>query len=352
LDDRIQQLADELTRGYERAAVVGLKVRSGEVICLFSQPTFDPSIFSGTVDTAAWNRLTGDRSKPFFNRAISSGYPPGSTMKPVVALGALRRGVIRPATVLDPCHGAYRYGNRTFKCWSSHGAVNLVEALAVSCNNYFYQVGLRLGIDSLTGFAAEAGLGRTTGIDLPGERAGNVPTRAWLDKRYGKGRWGAGSVLNFAIGQGEVLVTPLQLAVLYAAIANDGIACRPHILDRADSAGHEVYRARAETGRLPVSEVDIRQVKAGLDRVVEYGTAAAVRMREVTIAGKTGTAQNPPRPDHAWFVGYAPADAPEVVFSVLVENAGHGGSVAAPIAARLIRAWFFPGEVTTDSEGP
>ncbi|MBM3323065.1 penicillin-binding protein 2, partial [candidate division WOR-3 bacterium] len=205
---------------------------------------------------------------------------------------------------------------------------------------------------SLTGFAAEAGLGRTTGIDLPGERAGNVPTRAWLDKRYGKGRWGAGSVLNFAIGQGEVLVTPLQLAVLYAAIANDGIACRPHILDRADSAGHEVYRARAETGRLPVSEVDIRQVKAGLDRVVEYGTAAAVRMREVTIAGKTGTAQNPPRPDHAWFVGYAPADAPEVVFSVLVENAGHGGSVAAPIAARLIRAWFFPGEVTTDSEGP
>ncbi|MEO0078246.1 MAG: penicillin-binding protein 2 [candidate division WOR-3 bacterium] len=346
LDDRIQQLAAELTNGYDRAAVVGLKVRTGEVVCLFSRPTFNPGVFIGSVDTAVWNRLMKNRSKPFFNRAISSGYPPGSTMKPVVALAALRRGVISPSTVLDPCHGSYRYGNRTFKCWSSHGAVNLVEALAVSCNNYFYQVGLRLGIDSLTAFALQVGLGRNTGIDLPGERAGNIPTRAWLDRRYGKGRWGAGSILNFAIGQGEVLVTPLQLAVFYAAVANNGVACRPYLLDHADSAGHEVYRAQVRTTRLPVSEADIRVVKAGLDKVVEYGTAAAVRMKEVAIAGKTGTAQNPPRPDHAWFVGYAPADDPEVVFSVLVENAGHGGSVAAPIAARLIRAWFFPDEAT------
>ncbi len=352
LDDRIQQLAAQLTASYERAAVVGLAVRTGEVICLFSRPTFNPSIFIGPVDTASWHRLTSNRSKPFFNRAISSGYPPGSTMKPVVALGALRRGVIGPATVLEPCRGAYRYGNRTFKCWSSHGAVNLVEALAVSCNNYFYQIGLKLGLDSLTGFAAEVGLGRTTGIDLPGERTGNIPTRTWLDRRYGKNRWGAGSVINLAIGQGELLVTPLQLAVLYAAIANNGIACRPHVLDHVDSAGIVVYRTPVETTRLPVSPAHLAVVRAGLNRVVEYGTAAAARLKEVAIAGKTGTAQNPPRPDHAWFVGYAPADDPQIVFSVLVENAGHGGSVAAPIAARLIRAWFFPDEASADSAKP
>ncbi len=352
IDDRIQQLAAHLTRNYERAAVVGLEVRTGKVICLLSRPTFDPSVFTGPVDTGAWSKLIRNRAKPFFNRAVSSGYPPGSTMKPVVALAALRRGVIAPATTLDPCHGAYRYGNRTFKCWSSHGAVNLIEALAVSCNTYFYQVGLRLGIDSLTAFAAECGLGRPTGIDLPGERGGNVPTRAWLDRRYGRGRWGAGSVLNFAIGQGEVLVTPLQLAVLYAAIANNGTACRPYVLDHADSAGRTVHQTAVKTTRLPVSDADLKQVRTGLNRVVEYGTAAAVRLKEVAIAGKTGTAQNPPRPDHAWFVGYAPADDPEVVFSVLVENAGHGASVAAPIAARLIRAWFFPDETQADTTKP
>jgi penicillin-binding protein 2 len=179
---------------------------------------------------------------------------------------------------------------------------------------------------------------------MPGEKPGNIPTRAWLDERYGKGKWGAGSVLNFAIGQGEILTTPLQMAALYAALAGNGLAARPHLLARADSAGRTVFRTAVERTALPVRSGDIAQVKLALTRVVQYGTGTAARLRELTIAGKTGTAQNPPRPDHAWFVGYAPADDPEVAFAVLVENGGHGGAVSAPIAARLMRAWFFPDE--------
>jgi penicillin-binding protein 2 len=344
LDADLQELAWRLTAGFDRAAVVGMEVKTGAVVCLVSRPAFDPALFLGRIDPADWTALSGNPSKPFFNRAITSSYPPGSTMKPVVALAGLRRGVARADTRLQPCTGSLRYGNRTFKCWGVHGSVDLVEALAVSCNVYFYQLGQRVGLDSLCGYAGAIGMGQETAIDIPGEGDGNVPNRAWLDQRYGKSRWGAGSLLNFAIGQGEVLATPLQMAAVYAAIANDGIACQPHLLARADSAGRTVWSATLESRALPMRPADIAVVRQGLDRVVEYGTGTAARMREVTISGKTGTAQNPPRPDHAWFVGYAPSDDPQVVFAVLVENAGHGGTVSAPIARQLVRQYFFPGQ--------
>jgi penicillin-binding protein 2 len=354
VDGRLQRLAWDLTADYERAAVVGLDVRTGAVLCLVSRPGYDPNIFMGPIDRPTWDSLISNPSKPFFNRAITSGYPPGSTMKPVVALAGLHQGAITPESRLQPCAGSFRYGNRTFKCWSTHGSTDLPEALAVSCNVYFYQLGLRVGLDSLTSYARQVGMGKSTGIDVPSERPGNIPTRGWLDSRYGKGRWGAGSLLNFAIGQGEVLATPLQMASVYGAIANDGVACTPHVLSSVDSAGRSAYTVPVRTTRLPMDRTDLDAVKAGLNRVVAYGTGTAARLSEITIAGKTGTAQNPPRPDHAWFVGYAPAEAPEVVFAVLVENAGHGGSVSAPIASKLIRAYFFPEEPTepeTDTTG-
>jgi penicillin-binding protein 2 len=344
IDDRIQNLACELLTPYPRAAVVGMETRTGAIICLVSKPDFDPNIFMAPIDPATWDSLISNPSKPFFDRAVTSGYPPGSTMKPVVALGALRQGALNRDTRFQPCTGSYKYGNRIFKCSAAHGSLDLVGAIAQSCNTYFYQAGLRLGLDSLTAYAKEIGLGTNTGIDMPGEKPGNIPTRQWLDTRYGKGKWGAGSVLNFAIGQGEVTATPLQMAVLYGAIANGGMAVRPYLVARVDSAGRTIHTTLPETRQLPMRSGDVDVVKLGLERVVEYGTGTRARINEISIAGKTGTAQNPPRPDHAWFVGYAPSDAPEVVFSVLVENAGHGGAVSAPIAGELIRAYFSPQE--------
>jgi len=342
IDDRIQRLACELLEPYPRAAIVGMEVRTGAIVCLVSKPDFDPNIFMAPIDPETWDSLNSNPSKPFFNRAITAGYPPGSTMKPVVALGALRQHALDRYTRFQPCYGGYKYGNRTFKCNYAHGSLDLVGAIAQSCNTYFYQAGIRLGLDSLTTYAREVGLGRLTRIDVPGERPGNIPTREWLDARYGKNQWGAGSVLNFAIGQGEVTATPLQMAVLYGAIASSGRAVRPYLVARVDSAGLTIRTTAPEATRLPMRQEDIDVVKLGLERVVEWGTGTGARIEEISIAGKTGTAQNPPRPDHAWFIGYAPADEPEVVFAVLVENAGHGGTVSAPIAGRLIRAYFSP----------
>jgi penicillin-binding protein 2 len=296
------------------------------------------------IDPATWDSLISNPSKPFFNRAVTSGYPPGSTMKPVVALAALRQGALVRETRFQPCTGSYKYGNRVFKCSAAHGSLDLVGAIAQSCNVYFYQVGLRLGLDSLTAYSREVGMGRVTGIDMPGEKPGSIPSRQWLDSHYGRNKWGAGSVLNFAIGQGEISATPLQMAVVYAAIANNGRAVRPYLVARVDSAGRTIRTTVPEIRQLPMRQQDLDVVKLGLERVVEWGTGTQARIQEISIAGKTGTAQNPPKPDHAWFVGYAPSDAPEVVFAVLVENAGHGGVVSAPIAGQLIRAYFSPDE--------
>jgi penicillin-binding protein 2 len=344
IDDRLQKLACRLLAPYQRAAVVGMETRTGAIVCLVSQPDFDPNIFMAPIDPATWDSLISNPSKPFFNRAVTSGYPPGSTMKPVVALAALRQGALTSETRFQPCTGSYKYGNRAFKCSGVHGSLGLISAIAQSCNTYFYQAGLRLGLDSLTAYSREVGLGRLTGIDMPGEKPGNIPSRQWLDTRYGKDKWGAGSVLNLAIGQGEVSATPLQMAVVFAAIANYGRAVRPYLVGRVDSAGRTIRTAVPEVRQLPMRQPDIELVKLGLERVVEWGTGTKARIREISIAGKTGTAQNPPNPDHAWFVGYAPSDAPEVVFAVLVENAGHGGAVSAPIAGQLIRAYFSPDE--------
>lgn len=340
VDHRLQQLCLELTAQYKRCGVVGLDVRTGEVLCLVSRPVFDPGLFTSPIPAEAWVALTSGPAKPFFNRVTCAGYPPGSALKPLVALAAMRRGAVTSHTRFQPCDGSYRYGNRVFKCWARHGSLDLLGAITHSCNVYFYQLGLELGLDSLVSFFASLPLGRPTGIDLPAENPGTVPSRRWLDERYGKGKWTSGMLLNFAIGQGEILATPLQLCLAYAAIANDGVFPRPRLLAWVDSAGTQVYTAPVRQDTAEVNPVHLRQVRLALERVVAYGTARTARLEEIAIAGKTGTAENPAGPDHAWFVGYAPADRPEVVFAVLVENAGHGGAVAAPIASRLIRAYF------------
>jgi penicillin-binding protein 2 len=340
LDPELHQLAWQLTSPYDRAAVVCLDPRTGAVLCLYSRPGYDANLFTGPIPQATWDSLVADRSRPFFDRAVSAAYPPGSVFKPVVALAALETGRAETSTRFEPCRGSYRYGTQLFNCWSVHGSLDLLGAIAHSCNVYFYQLGLRLGLDSLAAFARRTPLGSPTGIDLPGENPGIIPDRAWLDERYGEGEWRAGILLNLAIGQGEILTTPLQLALLYSAIANNGRCYPPRLVARVDSAGRALRLPRARAITLPVARRHLNAVKRALEHVVEYGTARTARLREITIAGKTGTAQNPGGADHAWFVGYAPAAEPEIVVAVLVENGGHGGAVAAPIARQLIRRWF------------
>ncbi len=314
-----------------------MDVRTGAILCLVSRPVFDPAMFLSPIPGETWARFTAGQDKPFFNRVTCAGYPPGSVAKPIVALAALHHGVVTGHTRFEPCTGSYKYGNRVFRCWARHGSLDLTGAITHSCNIYFYQLGLTLGLDSLVSFCAGMPLGRITGVDLPAENPGNIPSRAWLDAKYGKGKWTSGVLLNFAIGQGEILTTPLQLCVTYAGIANNGVFPRPHLLAAVDSAGRRIMQTKVLADTTQLASNDLKLVKRALERVVTYGTARTAQLKEIPIAGKTGTAQNPGA-DHAWFVGYAPADDPQVVFAVLVENAGHGGTVAAPIASRLIQA--------------
>ncbi|MGC8797361.1 MAG: penicillin-binding protein 2 [candidate division WOR-3 bacterium] len=340
IDHQLQQVAYSLIEKFNRAAVIGIDVKTGEVICLVSHPDFDPNIFLSPIKAAQWDSLISNPSKPFYNRVVSSAYPPGSTFKPLIALLALEKGLVTPQTKFAPCTGFFRYGNRIFKCWTAHGQLNLLAAIEQSCNTYFYQLGLKLNLDTLVTFCHRFGLGQATGIDIPSEAEGKVPDREFFNQRYGKGKWTRGVMLNLAIGQGEILTSPVQLAQLYACFANNGYYFQPHLVTKIESAGKPVFVTPKKRIQVSINQNDLYWVKTALSRVVEYGTGRAAQIREITIAGKTGTAQNPPRADHAWFVGYAPAEEPKVVFAVIIENAGHGGAIAAPIVAELVRSYF------------
>jgi penicillin-binding protein 2 len=340
-------------------AVVALDVHSGDVLAMVSKPSFDPNNFAGGLDAATWKRLITDKWKPIQNRAISGQYPPGSTYKAIVAAAGLEAGVIDPNRRIY-CPGFFRLGNRTYKCWKheGHGSVDLHRALVESCDVYFYTVGRDLGIDRLYEFATGFNLGRVTGITLPHEMTGLIPTSSWKEHRF-KEPWMAGETISASIGQGFNLVTPLQLAVAYGAIANGGTLVRPRLVLRvADADGRLVDGPPAEpAGRVPVRREYLDLVRSGLQGVVEepHGTGARARVPGVLVAGKTGTAQVVGLKhtdgldgdeiafelrDHAWFVGFAPADAPEIVVAALMEHGGHGGSAAGPVVQKVLARYF------------
>jgi penicillin-binding protein 2 len=340
LDASLQKYAYQLLKDYNQAAIVGINLSDGGIICLVSKPSFDPNILLGPLPAEEWNNLVNDRAKPFFNRATMSGYPPGSAFKPCVALAGLETGLLSKSTFFHSCNGKFPFGNRIFKCWSSHGQLNLIDAITQSCNIYFYQAGLKLGLDVLTQTAQKCGFGNLTGIDIPEEKKGLVPTRNYLDQRYGKNRWSKGILLNLGIGQGELLVTPLQLANFYAKIAGDGEFFIPHLFKEVVVKGKTVITNPGQKQHIPILSQSFNTVKEALFYAVKRGTGAAAKVEEVVIAGKTGTAQNPFGEDHAWFVGYAGNPTPKVLFSIIVENAGKGGAVSAPIARELFRRYF------------
>jgi penicillin-binding protein 2 len=352
LDWRIQKAAQEALQG-KAGAVVVLNPATGEVLAMSSSPAFDPSSFNRRLSAKEWNALFSDPLKPFQNRAIQGQYPPGSTYKIITALAGLEEKVITPETTFY-CNGALPFGNRVFNCWrkGGHGQVDLHKAIVQSCDVYFYQVGIRLGVDRLARYAQLFGLGRLSGLALLGEKGGLIPTSSWKLGRF-KVPWQPGETLSIAIGQGYNTVTPLQMAALTAAVANGGVLYLPSLVKRLVSPRGEVLRELLprKVTDIPLQADNLERVRKGLVGVINEpgGTGHAARLWGITAAGKTGTAQvvglgKKGGRDHAWFVAFAPLEGPELAMAIVVEHGGHGGEAAAPIARRIFEAYFQGGK--------
>ncbi len=358
LDLELQRAAEQLL-GENDGAVVAIDPSNGDVLVMASAPSFDQNDFIGGISSKKWKALMDDPGRPMNNKAIQAEYPPASTYKILTALAALEEKVI-DANTTSFCPGYYKFGNRRYQCWNrhGHGEINVVDSLAQSCDVFFYQAGEKTGVDTLAQYATGCGLGRFTGIKLGHERRGLIPTAAWKKKRF-KESWQAGETLSISIGQGFDLVTPLQMAAFIAAVGNGGTLYRPRIVTSIEASdGNIVKSIEPEiTGGLPASKETLSLVQKGLFEVVQgnRGTARRIRIKGIDIAGKTGTAQVFSRKagekfdneklgrtlrDHAWFVCYAPAEAPEIAIAVIIEHGEHGSSAAAPIAGALIQKYL------------
>lgn len=347
MDFQMQAFLDSLlaTRSNPSAAVV-LDVENGGVIAASSHPAYDPNEFALGVSASMMSDLLKDPAKPLFNRISQARYAPASTFKIIVALSALENQLVDPNRVLVYCDGTHRFGNRVFKCWKpeGHGNMDLMSAIVNSCDVYFYRVGEMLDVDALATTAEAFGFDRKTGIDLPIEVAGNVPTRRYYDKQFGKGRWTQGLMINNCIGQGEYLATVLHVARVAAAVGNGGWLVTPHLVETIDGVPP---RAHARTRVEGLEDGALSFLRRAMLGVVESpgGTAYWTRLPNIKVAGKTGTAQNPHGEDHSWYMCYAPADHPRIAMAVIVENAGHGSEIAAPMARDFIREYFRPGRL-------
>jgi penicillin-binding protein 2 len=329
-----------------RGAVVVVDVRTGAIRALVSAPSFDANKVKAE-DFAAY---LNDKKLPLYNRATQALYAPGSIFKIVVFAAAIEHGVDPKETKF--CPGYFDLGNKRFACWfhKGHGKIGMIEALEQSCNVYFYNLALRLGIGVIDEFAFKFRLGELTGIDMPNEKRGFVPTPEWKRERArGKerGPWGQGDTVNVGVGQGALWVTPLQMAVMMSAVANRGTYYRPYIVSRVQTSDkQELYRRDPKIdGVIKLSEKTWDLLHTALIGTVERGTARRVYFPDIKIAGKTGTAQNPQGGDHAWFVSFAPADNPEIAIAVIVENGGGGSANAVPIGRLIYEAYFNKGGV-------
>jgi len=352
IDLDLQRFVDKVL-GKKVGAVIAMSPKDGEILAFVSHPAYDPNLFSRGISSRDWHKLTKDSRHPLNNRCIQGLYPPGSVFKIITAIAGLEEGKITPETSFF-CNGSYRFGNRSYRCWEKggHGRLNLYEALERSCDIYFYQAGLRIGIDSLAYYARAFGLGEPTGFIFNNEKEGLVPTKRWKEKTF-KTPWQEGETLSSAIGQSFVLVTPLQVLVLISAIANNGKICVPRLVKRIESAAGEAIKEFPPVcaSRAPVSAKSIAAVREALRRVVQNpcGTGKIARIEGLELAGKTGTAQVVSSRvcektlevpfylrDHAWFVAFAPFQDPKISVVVLVEHGGFGSSVAGPIIKEII----------------
>jgi penicillin-binding protein 2 len=338
VDLDLQRRAAEIFPEDKRGAVVAIDPRTGEILLLYSHPTYDPNLFSGRMSRADWMRLVDDPARPLLNRAVQARYAPGSVFKLATAAMAMTLGVVAEDEIMDvPCRGGYQFGRRWFGCHAVHGWATLQDAIITSCDTYFYQIGLRLGLEELTRFGTAWRFAEKTGIDLPNEAENHFPSStAWYDERYGAGRWGSGVVLNLAIGQGEIAVTPLKMAQFVAALVNGGTIYRPRLM-RVDAPPEVV-------ARLPLSRAQFALLKAALQGVVNdwRGTAyqrAHYMPLRYTIGGKSGTTEHSGGRPHGWFVAVGPMENPEIVVAIIVEEGG-SGSAQSPIAIELVQTYL------------
>jgi penicillin-binding protein 2 len=361
IDIELEKAIQKELRSQLAGAVVVVDVRSGRVLAAYSKPGFDPNVLSGGEGKQAirdaFDRLSRDPLKPLLDKTTSAVYPPGSTYKPFSALAALSDGLIEPNAEVD-CRGGYEFGRRFFRCTGVHRKVNLHDAIVQSCNTYFYALGEMIHIDQLAKVGMDFGFGVKTGIGINPEARGRMPTRAWYARRYKGDGFRGGFTLLAAIGQGATAVTVMQLALAYAALANDGTLYQPQVVRSIEtSSGTTVQEFPPRVRRvLDTNPAQLALIKQALRGVVAdpKGTAyASEALQGIEVAGKTGTAQvahvtprsvDPKREwyfnrDHAWFAGYAPAKAPEIAIVVLVEHGGGGGKNAAPVALRVVDAW-------------
>ena len=337
-------------------AIVALDPTSGDILAMASRPGFDPNVLSRELTAKQWVEIVQDEGRPLNNRATQGQYPPGSTFKVPMAVAALESNTMSPSSSVL-CTGGYQFGKRVYHDWKAtgHGYVDLHKALVHSCDVYFYTVGQRMGIDTMAEYAKEFGLGRETGVELPSERMGIVPSTAWKQKAKNE-PWLPGETISAAIGQGYVTVTPLQMASMIGTVANNGVSFRPRlvqaIMDR--TTGNLQELPAVARGKAHAKPETFRLVKEALADVVTEGTATRAKSSIVTIGGKTGTAQTAslgkekraekdiPKKlrDHAWFVAFAPVDHPKIAVAVLAEHMGHGGSAAAPLAKEVIETYM------------
>lgn len=340
IDKDAQMVAEKDFEG-KRGAVVAIEPSTGEILAFVSAPQFNLSDFATVTTSEVWNQLNNDPNKPLFNRATMSIYSPGSTYKLLAATAALEEGVITPDFMVT-CRGGLQFGDRFFKCLHVHGTVNVVTAIEKSCNTFFYQVILRLGLKKWSEYSRRFGFGQKTGVDISEETKGLVPDQQYYDKVFGKDRFPKGILLSLGIGQGELSVTPIQLAQYAAIFAAYGKVAKPHFLKGfIKSVTHEFIPVKPKYFDVGISKKTFDIVRQGMYEVVNgAGTATNIRLPGIAIAGKTGTAQNPHGKDHAIFLGFAPFENPKIAIAVVVENAGFGSTAAAPIARDVIKAYL------------
>ncbi|HEY6094475.1 MAG TPA: penicillin-binding protein 2 [Gallionellaceae bacterium] len=356
LDAKLQQVAEEAFGQY-RGALVAMDPNNGEVLAFVSKPGYDPSLFIDGIDQQSWDELNNSPDKPMVNRALNGAYPPGSTFKPYMALGALTLGKRRAEQrIFDP--GFFTFGNHTFRDdkKGGHGSVDMYKSIVESCDTYYYMLANDMGIDNIASFMRQFGFGQRTGIDIAGESEGVLPSQEWKKKRFKKPeqqKWYPGETISIGIGQGYNAYTPMQLAEAVATLANNGVMYRPHLVQSLSdvSTGQKTLIEPKLLRTIPLKQEDIDVIKRAMVGVNKEGTAAgAFAGAGYVAAGKTGTAQvfslkgesytegrvKQELRDHALFIAFAPADQPKIALAVLVENGGFGASTAAPIARKVL----------------
>jgi len=371
LDAKLQEIAWQAFGNY-RGALVAIDPTNGEVLAFISKPGYDPNLFIDGIDEDSWNELNNSPDVPLNNRALRGQYPLGSTIKPFMALAGLYYGKRSPSyAISDPGYFTLPGSSHHYRDWKKggHGMVDMFKSIVVSCDTYYYGLAVELGIDNMYNFLSQFGFGKPTGIDLEGETSGLMPSQDWKMKHY-KQKWYAGDTVSAGIGQGYDLTTPMQLAFATAVLANDGVGYRPHLVRQVQRSGSKdttIPEVKPEF-TINLNPEHVALVKSAMVAVTQPGGTAAMAGAGAAyaFAGKTGTAQvvgikqgakydasqlSERNRDHAWFIAFAPADKPKIAIAVLVENGGHGGTVAAPIARKMMD-YYLLGKVPATAPSP